>query len=280
MNFGVVIFPTEYSIGVTDLARAVEDRGFESLLTPEHTHIPASRRTPWPGGADLPREYVHLLDPFVALTAAASVTRRLRVGTGICLIIQHDPIILAKQVSTLDLVSGGRFLFGIGAGWNREEMENHGTDPEQRWKLMRERVLAMKQIWTQEEASFHGQFVRFERIWQHPKPVQKPHAPIIVGGNGPRVVRRAAEYGDEWMPNVARGGGPLEERIAELQRLAAEAGRGPLPVTLFAVQPEPHILEGYRELGVARCLFMLPSAPADEVLPLVARYADLIRRFA
>lgn len=280
MKFGIVIFPTEYAVTVTDLARAAEEQGFESLFVPEHTHIPASRRTPWPGGGELPREYKHLLDPFVALTAAAMVTTRLRVGTGICLIIQHDPIVLAKKVASLDLLSGGRFLFGIGAGWNQEEMQNHGTDPAQRWKVMRERVLAVKQIWTQEEASFHGQFVHFDRIWQWPKPVQKPHPPVIVGGNGSHVLQRVVAYGDEWMPNVARGGGPLEERIAALNRLAAEAGRGPIPVTLFAAQPEARTLERYQALGVARCLFQLPSAPAEETLPLVARYAELAKQFA
>src|SRR5215510_3238680 len=188
------MFPTRYSIGIVELARAVEERGFESLFVPEHTHIPTSRRSPWPGGADLPPEYRETLDPFLALTAAATVTERIRLGTGICLVVERDPITTAKEVATLDLLSGGRFLFGIGGGWNREEMENHGTDPKQRFKVMRERVLAMKEIWTKEEPSYRGRFVRFDPIWSWPKPVQRPHPPILIGGSGDRVLERVVEY--------------------------------------------------------------------------------------
>src|SRR5438093_726810 len=174
MQIGAVMFPTDYAIGPDELGRLLEDRGFESVWFPEHTHIPASRRTPWPGGADLPREYWHSYDLFVALTAAAMATTRLKVGSGICLVVERDPIITAKEVATLDRLSGGRFIFGIGGGWNAEEMANHGTDFKRRWRLLRERVLAMKEIWTNEEAEFHGDFVDFDKIWSYPKPVQKP----------------------------------------------------------------------------------------------------------
>ncbi len=185
MDFGVVMFPTDYSMRPGEFARALEERGFESVWFPEHTHIPASRRSPWPGGANLPKEYWSGYDPFVALTIAATATTRLRLGTGICLVIERDPIITAKEVASLDRLSGGRFLFGIGGGWNAEEMENHGTEFKKRWRVLRERVAAMREIWTKEEAEFHGEFVNFDRIWSHPKPAQKPHPPIIMGGDGP-----------------------------------------------------------------------------------------------
>jgi probable F420-dependent oxidoreductase len=280
MKFGVVMFPTDYSIGPADLARAVEDRGFESLFLPEHTHIPTSRRTPWPGGAELPRDYSHTLDPFVASGAAAAVTTSLRIGTGVCLVIERDPITLAKEVASIDFLSGGRFLFGIGAGWNEEEMENHGTDPAQRWRLLRERVLAMKAIWTEDAAEFHGRFVDFDPIWSWPKPVQKPHPPIVVGGDGPHALRRVVEYGDEWMPIPGRGEVPLPERIAELNRLAAEAGRGPIPVSIYGTLPQPDVIRGYGEAGVERCIFWLPSTPAEEALPFLDRWAELAKSFA
>ena len=184
MKFGVAIFPTEDAQDPAELARMAEDRGFESLLFPEHTHIPASRETPYPAGGELPPEYSRTYDPFVALTAAAAATERLLIGTGICLIIERDPITTAKEVASIDQLSAGRFLFGVGAGWNVEEMRNHGTDASRRFGLMRERVEAMKAIWTQDEASYHGEQVQFERIWSWPKPLQQPHPPILVGGNG------------------------------------------------------------------------------------------------
>lgn len=280
MKFGVVMFPTDYSIGPAELARAVEERGFESLFFPEHTHIPTNRRTPWPGGAELPRDYSHTLDPFVALGAAAAVTQSLRIGTGVCLVIERDPITLAKEVASLDFLSGGRFLFGIGAGWNEEEMENHGTEPAQRWKILRERVLAMKAIWTEDEAEFHGRFVNFDPIWSWPKPVQKPHPPIVVGGDGPHALRRVVEYGDEWMPIPGRSETPLSQRIVELNRLAAEAGRGPIPVSIYGTLPQAQVIEGYAEAGVERCIFWLPSSPAEEALPFLDRWAELAKSFA
>ena len=277
MRFGVEMFPTDYAMPVTDLARAVEERGFESLWFPEHTHIPTSRLSPWPGGAELPKEYSHTLDPFAAFGAAAAVTTTLRLGTGICLVIERDPIVLAKEVATVDFISGGRFLFGIGGGWNREEMENHGTDPTRRWGLLRERIAAMKQIWTQDEAEYHGRHVNFDKVWSWPKPVQRPHPPIIVGGDGPNTLQRVVDYGDEWMPIGGRpGGAPLQEKIATLNRMAAEKGRGPIPVGLFGVRPDPEAIDRFRQMGVSRCIFGLPSAPAETVLPLLDRYATLI----
>lgn len=276
MQFGVFMFPTDYSIGPAELARAVEERGFESLLFPEHTHIPASRLSDWPGGGELPQEYSHVLDPFVALTVAAAATTRLRLGTGICLVIERDPIVLAKEVASVDVVSGGRFLFGIGGGWNREEMENHGTDYTRRWKLLRERIEAMKEIWSSDEATYHGEFVNFERIWSWPKPAQKPHPPILVGGDGERTLQRVVRYGDEWMP-LGRSGGQFGERIKELAELAAKAGRGRIPVSIFAAPSDPATLEQYRRDGVDRALFPLPPADADRVLARLDKLTALVR---
>ena len=279
MDFGVSIFPVDYGMNVVDLGRAVEDHGFESLFFPEHTHIPVSRRSPFPGGGELPRQYYHALDPFVGLGAVAAVTERLRLGTGICLVIERDPITLAKEVASLDLLSDGRFIFGIGGGWNYEEMENHGTNPKRRWKLLRERVLAMKAIWAQDEAEFHGEFVNFDPIWQWPKPVQKPHPPILFGGDGPRALQRVADYCDGWLPIAGRSEAPIEDRIAELNRLAEEAGRGPLPVTVSQTPPDPQAIERYEKAGVARCTFRLPPAGADEVLPALAQIAGVVKSF-
>jgi probable F420-dependent oxidoreductase len=280
MKFGVTMFPTDYSIGPAELAKAVEERGFESLFFPEHTHIPTSRRTPWPGGGELPREYSHTLDPFVALSAAATATDHLLIGTGVCLVIERDPITLAKEVASLDFISRGRLMFGIGAGWNLEEMENHGTNPPQRWKLMREQILAMKTIWTQDEAEFHGRFVNFDPIWSWPKPVQKPHPPILIGGDGPHAFRRVVEYGDGWIPIPVVLQRPLSDCIAELNRLAAEAGREPIPVTVYGAASRPEVIQHYAELGVECCLLWLPSAPADKVLPLLDSYAEVAKSFA
>lgn len=279
MRFGITMFPTDYAIPVTELARAVEDLGFESLFFPEHTHIPVSRRSPWPGGPDLPREYSHTLDPFVAMAAAAAVTTTLRVGTGVCLVIERDPIILAKEVASLDHLSGGRVLFGIGGGWNYEEMENHGTKPTLRWKIMRERVLAMKAIWGDEEAAYHGQFVDFDPLWAWPKPFQRPHPPILIGGDGPRTFDRIIEYGDEWMPIFGRGENDLLARIAELQERAAAAGRAPIPVSLFGVPPNPDAVARLAQGGVGRVVFVLPPAPAEQALPRLTRYAEVAASF-
>ena len=275
MNFGISMFPTRYSVGPAELARAVEERGFESLFFPEHTHIPTSRRSPWPGGADLPDEYRETLDPFLALTAAAVVTDRLLLGTGICLVVERDPITTAKEVATLDLLSGGRFLFGVGGGWNREEMENHGTDPTRRFALMRERILAMKEIWSRDVAEFHGQYVDFDPLWQWPKPVQQPHPPVLVAGNGPKTLERVLEYGDGWIPIPGRGAVPLGEGTARLRDMAAAQGREPPPVTVFGARPQAEVLGHYAAAGVDRVLFALSPVDAAEAFKLLDTYANL-----
>lgn len=275
MKFGLQMFPTDYAIPVTDLGRAAEELGFESLFFPEHTHIPTSRRTPWPGGGELPREYSHTLDPFVACGAVAAVTKTLKVGTGVCLVMQRDPITTAKEVASVDHLSGGRFLFGIGGGWNEDEMENHGTNPKLRWKILRERILAMKEVWTKEEAEFHGKFVNFDPIWQWPKPVQKPHPPILVGGAGPHTLDRVLEYGDGWMPIGGRTGAVLAQMIRELQERAKAAGRGPIPVSVFGVPPSKEVIEQYAEMGVDRVIFGVRPEGAEQVLPALKRYAEV-----
>jgi probable F420-dependent oxidoreductase len=259
MRYGIAVFDTDQAADPGTIARMVEERGFESLFLPEHTHIPASRQTPYPAGGELPREYARTYDPFVALTAAAAATERILIATGICLVIERDPIITAKEVASLDRLSGGRFLFGVGAGWNVEEMRNHGTDPRRRFSLMRERVEAMKEIWTEDEASYHGEHVNFDRIWCWPKPLQDPHPPILVGGNAEHVLDRVVAFGDEWMPNRVSG---LRERIARLNDLAREAGRGPFPVTLSGARPDPELIERGEEVGIHRCTFYI--RPADE----------------
>jgi probable F420-dependent oxidoreductase len=275
MQFGVSIFPTDYGIDVAELGRALEERGFESLFFPEHTHIPTSRESPWPGGPELPREYSHTLDPFVALGVVAAVTTTLKLGTGICLVTEHDPINLAKQVATVDHVSGGRFLFGIGAGWNFEEMRHHGSDPAHRWGIVRERIRAMQRIWTQDAAAYAGKYDRFDPIWQWPKPVQQPHPPILIGGNAPGTFKRVLDYGDAWFPIMGRGA-PIEEQIAELNRQAAARGRDPIPVTLSGVRADAAEVERLAASGVTRCVFGLPAAGADQVMPLLDRYAAVI----
>jgi probable F420-dependent oxidoreductase len=272
MDFGVAIFPTEDVPDPAELARMAEERGFESLLFPEHTHIPASRESPWPGGPELPPEYSHTYDPFVALMAAADATERLRVGTGICLVIERDPIVTAKEVASVDRLSGGRFLFGIGAGWNLEEMRNHGTDPSHRFALMREHIEAMKAIWSEDEASYAGKYVSFERIWCWPKPVQQPHPPVLVGGSGPHVLDRVLSYGDEWMPNRVKEE-EIIPRFEELARRASEAGRDPIPITMVGMTRDPDRIERFERAGAHRSVFWLPATGRDEVEEAFDRYA-------
>jgi probable F420-dependent oxidoreductase len=274
LNFGLAIFPTEDTPTPAELGRLAEDSGFESLFFPEHTHIPASRKTPYAAGGELPDYYARTYDPFVALTVAAAATQRLLVGTGICLVIERDPIVTAKEVASLDRLSGGRFLFGVGAGWNEEEMLDHGTDPRQRFAVMRERIEAMKAIWTEDEATYTGEHVRFERIWSWPKPLQRPHPPVLVGGNGPKVLNRVIRFGDEWMPNRARDPEELAGRIRELNELAEQAGRSPIPVTFAGCPTDPAALEGFARGGVHRGVFWLPVAGRDQV---VARIDDCRR---
>ena len=276
MELGLAVLLADFSIDPARLARLAEDAGFESLFLAEHTHIPASRETPYPGGGELPAEYSHTIDPFVGLAAAAAVTERLKLGTGVCLVIERDPIVTAKEVATLDRISGGRFLFGVGAGWNREEMRNHGTDPRTRFSLMRERIEAMKAIWTADEAAYHGRFVDFDPIWSWPKPVQKPHPPILVGGRGEKVLERVIDYGDEWFPNRVRAPEELGGRIAELQRLAAEAGRDPVPVTVFGAKSEVRLLERLRDAGVTRSLFPLQPEEPEGVERQVVELAKVV----
>ena len=281
MKYGIAMFPTDYAIQADELAREMEARGFESLWLPEHTHIPASRRSPWPGGGDLPREYWHTLDPFVALGAAAAVTKTLMLGTGICLVIERDPITLAKEVASLDHISRGRVLFGIGGGWNAEEMEHHGTPFAERWKILRERIAAMKAIWTQDEAEFHGTYVNFDKLWSYPKPVQKPHPPILMGGAGPHARQRAADFDGHWMPIGGRAySEPVAESIADFRARAEKAGRDPAAVTvsIFGVPPDADKLAGLRDAGVARVVFFVPSAIADTVLPLLDGYAAVAKK--
>ena len=278
MKFGVGIFPTESVPPPSTVARMAEERGFECLLFPEHTHIPASRETPYPGGGELPDFYSRTLDPFVAVTAAAAATERLLVGTGICLVIERDPIITAKEVASADVLSGGRFLFGVGAGWNVEEMGNHGTDASRRFGLMRERIEAMKAIWAEDEATYSGRHVSFERIWSWPKPIQKPHPPVLVGGNGPRVLDRVLAYGDEWMPNRTSEE-DLVARVGELNARAAEAGREPIPVSIMGMAPEPARIEQVANGGVHRVLFWLPQESPDAVEQGLDRFASVMGEF-
>jgi probable F420-dependent oxidoreductase len=256
---GVAVFPTDQAAHPATIARLVEERGFESLHVAEHSHIPTGRETPYPRGGELPEMYRRTYDPFVALTAAAMATEHLKLATGICLVVERDPIHTAKQVASLDRLSGGRFLFGVGAGWNEEEMRNHGTDPSRRFGLMRERIEAMKAIWANDEPEYHGEQVDFGPIWQWPKPLQEPHPPILVGGNGEKVLERVVALGDEWMPNRASG---LRERIPKLQKLGAEAGRDPIPVTLSGARPDPELIERGEEAGVHRCTYYIE--PSDE----------------
>ena len=278
MDFGITMFATEYAIPVDQLARAAEERGFESLWLPEHTHIPISRRSPWPGGPNLPKEYWHTLDLFVSLAAAAAVTSRLKLGTGICLVIERDPITLAKEVASLDVLSGGRFLFGIGGGWNAEEMENHRTVYATRFKRLREQVLAMKQIWTQDAAEYHGQFVNFDPIWSWPKPAQKPHPPVLLGGESSYTLQRVVDFCEGWFP---RGRAPevIASGAADLRARAARAGRDMkgISISVFGAKAEGAVLDAYAAAGVARTILRLPSAERDVVLPLLDDWAKFIR---
>lgn len=268
MDFGVSYFPTDESIEPSELARMVEDRGFESVFVTEHSHIPAARETPYPAGGELPREYWRIYDPFVALTTMAAATERIRIGTAICLVVQRDPILLAKEVASLDRLSGGRFIFGVGAGWNLDELRDHGTDPKQRFTVLRERIEACKELWTNEEATYHGRFVDFDRAVSRPAPLQQPHPPILVGGNGPTVHKRVLAYGDAWFPNRIPPDDQMIARIEELQRLGREAGRGEIPVTLQIPPRDPEVLEQYERVGVTRAVHML--RPGDNASREVA----------
>ena len=287
VQFGLTMFATDYSVPVNILAGTAEKLGFESLFVPEHTHIPASRLSPWPGGADLPRDYWHTLDPFVSLALAASATKSLKIGTGISLITERDPILMAKQVATLDFVSGGRLILGVGAGWNREEMENHGVAFSTRWKILRERILAMREIWTQDEAEYHGEFVDFDKIWAFPKPIQAGGPKILIGASSEYVFQRIADYGDGWMPifqdakrRSASGGTDYSQGIENTRAAWRRAEReGEPDFSIFGVAHERKAVEELISIGFNRIIFGLPSANADIVLPMVEKLATIAHEF-
>ncbi|EIE99650.1 LLM class F420-dependent oxidoreductase [Saccharomonospora glauca] len=274
MKFGIATFVTDEGIRPTTLAKALEERGFDSLFLAEHSHIPVSRQTPFSGG-ELPRKYYRTLDPFVALSAAAAVTDTLLLGTGVALLIQRDVIHTAKEAASLDLISGGRFVLGVGVGWNREEMRNHGTDPRTRGALLNEQLQALKAIWTAERAEFHGQYIDFDPIYAWPKPVSDPHPPIYIGGESPAALARLADHGDGWMP---RGNVDPEEVRRGLAWLA-ERGRPDVPVSVFAAGRDSSQVEAWAELGVERVTFDLPTLPESETLSLLDELAALAQRY-
>jgi len=276
MRVGVLYFPTDYGIEIRELARAAEERGFDSLFLPEHTHIPKSRRTPFPGGGDLPKAYSHTHDPFVALSFAAAATRKILLGTGICLIPQRDPIVTAKCVASLDQLSNGRFVFGIGGGWNVDEMENHGARYETRFKLMRERILAMKALWTEQEAAFHGEMVNFDAVWLYPKPMQQPHPPILLGGSSDYTLKRVVEFCNGWFP-IARPGFKPKEAVERLRRVASAAERdfSTLTISVFGAPADNAALTEYRDAGIHRAVLPIPDLTRDEIMGLLDKYSPL-----
>jgi probable F420-dependent oxidoreductase len=276
MRLGVFYFPTDYGIDISELARALEARGLDSLYVPEHTHIPTSRRTPFPGGGEIPKKYSHTHDPFVALSFAAAATKKLLLGTGICLIPERDPIVTAKCVASLDQLSGGRFIFGIGGGWNVDEMENHGARYNTRFKLMRERILAMKALWTEEQAAFYGEMVNFDPVWSWPKPAQRPHPPILLGGESDHTLKRIVEYCDGWIPRPV-GGFTARGARDRLRQMAETAGRDPakLSISVFRAPTDRAALAEYRKAGIDEALFEVPDASRDEILRLLDKYAPL-----
>ena len=281
MKIGAAIFFTDYSIEAAKLGLALEERGFESLWAPEHSHIPADRKTPFPAGGKLPTKYHDTMDPFVTLSAAATATTSLKIGTAICLVIQRDPIQTAKAVASLDQISNGRFQFGVGAGWNAEEMANHGTVFKTRLSMMRERIEAMRAIWTTDLSSYEGQFVSFSEILAWPKPAQKPNPPILMGGAFPFGAKRAIEYADGWFPHARRPAyGHVLDKFPEFRRMAAEAGRDPdcIPITVYGIAEELDLLKRYRDAGTERVMFELPSAGTDKVVPVLDRWAELMNR--
>ena len=283
MHIGAAMFFTDYSMPAAELAKALEERGFELVWAPEHSHIPVTRKTPFPGGGDLPKKYYDAMDPFVALTAAAAATRKLRVGTGVCLVNQRDPIQTAKLVASIDQVSNGRFLFGVGNGWNQDEMENHGTAFASRHKLSRERVEAMKAIWTKSKAEYHGEFVNFDPMMAWPKPVQKPHPPVLVGGAFPYGARRAVRYGDGWMPIRMRATyADVRDLLPKFHAMAKEANRDPatLPITIWGSKEDEGELKRDQDLGVERVVISLELEKADKILPELDRWAKLVAKIA
>lgn len=275
-NFGVQIFPTDQTIQPVELARAVEERGLDSLFFPEHTHIPVSRDTPFPGGGDLPEWYWRSHDPFVALAACAAVTERIKLGTGICLVIERDPITLAKECASLDVISNGRFILGIGAGWNKEEMENHGANYKHRWKIVREKVLAMKEIWTKDEAEFHGEFVDFDPIWSWPKPVQAGGPRVWMGANSKWVFDRVAEYCEGWMPIGGSGSGGMQNVKAALEKRGRSIDD--LDIALFGAPLDPDQCQGRIDQGFTDLIFGLPQSTRDKVLAHLDKVTDVVAK--
>ncbi|MGW4962282.1 LLM class F420-dependent oxidoreductase [Nonomuraea sp. NPDC004186] len=274
MDIGITTFAGAYGMEPPAIGRAIEERGFESLFFPEHTHIPVHSRRP---DGSSPRAYAETYDPFVALSAVAAVTRTLKLGTGVCLVTQRDPIVTAKEVACLDRLSGGRLLFGVGAGWNRMELANHGTDPRTRMALLAERVQAMRRIWTDEEAEFHGKYVNFDSIWSWPKPLQRPHPPILVGGNGPGAEDRVLAFGDGWFPQCEGLADAVElsERAVTLRRRAADTGRGRIPITVFNTPPDRRLLDTLADAGLDRCLLLLPAGTESQMLAQLDAWAPL-----
>jgi probable F420-dependent oxidoreductase len=277
MEIGVFYFPVDYGINIGELAAALEARGFESLFVPEHTHIPLSRKSPFPGGGELPRRYAHTHDPFVALSFAAAATKKLRLGTGICLIPERDPIVTAKCVASLDQLSGGRVVFGIGGGWNVEEMENHGARYNTRFKLMGERILAMKALWTQEEAEYHGEMVDFDPVWSYPKPAQRPHPPIILGGETDYTLKRVVDYCDGWFPRPGRGF-EIRQQLERLHQMADKAGRDrrTLSTSVFRAPADKAALAEYAAAGIDRAVLEIPDQSRDEILRVLDGYTPLL----
>jgi probable F420-dependent oxidoreductase len=281
LKSGVSMFFTDYSMAPGELAQALEARGYESVWAPEHSHIPLSRKSAFPGGGDLPKKYYDTMDPFVTLTAAAMATKTLMVGTGVCLVAQRDPIQTAKLVASIDQVSGGRFLFGIGNGWNQDELEDHGIAFTDRHKAARERVEAMKVIWTKSKAEYHGEFVNFDPMMTWPKPVQKPHPPVIVGGAFPYSARRAIRYGNGWIPQAARGGyQEIADLIPEFRKMAAEAGRNAddIAITVWFPRRDLELMKRYADLGVERVVFNVDSEKADKAMPVIDEIAEFMHK--
>ncbi len=281
MKFGASMFFTDYSMGPAELAIAAEERGFDIVWAPEHSHIPVSRKTQFVLGGDLPKRYYDVMDPFVTLTAAAMATKTIKIGTGVCLIAQRDPIQTAKLVASIDQISGGRFVFGVGNGWNQDEMENHGTEFTSRHKRARENIEAMKAIWTQTKAEYHGEFVNFDPMMTWPKPVQRPHPPILIGGAFPYSARRAIRYGDGWMPQVTEGNPtPLTELIPRFRQLTAEAGRDPdaMDISIGGQAPDADLIKQYNDLNVTRVSTSLPSEKADKILPILDQWVAIMRQ--
>ena len=277
MEFGVSMIFTDESVGPRELLPAIEDHGFSAVFVPEHIHIPANIQSSYPHG-EFPRTHARMFDPFVVLSLAAGLTSDLKLGFGVCLLAQRDPITTAKAVASLDRLSGGRVLFGVAPGWNREEVANHGVDPDQRFAVLRERVEAVRRLWTTDEATYHGEHVRFNELWSWPKPVQHPHPPVLIGGNGPTVVDRVIAYGDGWMPVCSGDPDDLRVRIEQLHQHGQQVGRD-YDVSIVRTTPKPEILEAYREMGVTRCTFRVPSAARDAALPELARLAALRDEF-